>query len=229
MAFANLLYSVILREINLMLIDVTLQVSGIDLDDARTCEILGDQFPMLMWHRSDERVLVSFEVEERHAPAVVLDIVRAVEVAIPTFRALRVDRDLVSTVDIAARAGVSREAARKWGKDPEFPAPVAVLGESHRAWLWRDVIEWLDESRGILIDEHLPSEAVMVQIDNCLMRNPDATTVHWETLERLTPVKVERQVVVARAEVRNVTRMDLWRASQTSSVFRPDSVVATGR
>ncbi len=209
-----------------MLIDVTLQVSGVDLDDARTSEILGAQFSTVMWHRSDERVLLTFEVEERDAPAVALDIVRAVELVIPGFRALRVDRDLVSTVDIAARVGVSREAARKWGKEASFPAPVAVLGESHRAWLWRDVIEWLEASRGILVDEHLPSESTMVQIDNCLMRNPDATSVHWETLDRLAPATVERQTV-ARAEVLNVTHIELWRASQAPSVFVPDSRLAT--
>tara|TARA_R110002020_G_scaffold14291_12_gene50751 strand:- start:3028 stop:3666 length:639 start_codon:yes stop_codon:yes gene_type:complete len=212
-----------------MLIDVTLQVSGIDLDDARTGEILGEQFPMLLWHRSDERVLVAFEVEERKAPAAVLDTVRALEAAIPGFRAIRIDRDLVSTTDIGARIGVSREAARKWGKEPDFPAPVAVLGESHRAWLWRDVVAWLDVTRGIVIDERLPSEAVMVQIDNCLMRNPDATTVHWETLNLLASDSVARKTVsAARAEV-NVTSIEFWRANRVPSVVSSYSRVLLGR
>jgi len=194
-----------------MLIDVTLQVSGIDIDDAHTGQILGEQFPALLWQGENACLTVTFEVDDAKAPAEVLDVVRRLESAFPSFIVTRVDRDLVSTTDIATRVGVSREAARKWGKEIGFPAAFATFGGNHNAWLWSEVLAWLDDARGIRLDERVANEAVMVQIDNCLMRNPDATSVHWETISRQTKAPV--------------IWMDAWKSDRrTPSVFATEPV-----
>jgi predicted DNA-binding transcriptional regulator AlpA len=164
------------------MIDVTLRVSGIDLDDARTIDTLGAKFPHLVWQGEGVDLTLSFGVSEANAPAEVLEQVRTLQAAIPGFEAVRTDRDVVSTADIAARVGVSREAARKWGKETDFPTPCGTVSGNMRLWLWTDVLTWLDDSRGIEMDENAPSEALMVQIDNCLMKNPDATSVQWQTV-----------------------------------------------
>lgn len=181
-----------------MMIDVTLRVSGIDLDDETTDEILGNHFADLLWQGEGKLMKVMFAVNEHAAPAEVLERVRALQAKFPDFHALGTDRDLVSTTEIASRVGVSREAARKWSKEQDFPAPSSAIGKMH-VWLWCDVLVWLDKSRGIEMDENPPSEAMLVQIDNCLMGNPDATSIRWQQVsmpkKEVTAVVRERRTV----------------------------------
>jgi len=150
-----------------MEIEVTLQVSGIELGDERTTETLGRYFPELLWQGDNQDLTVTFTVSVVDAAAEVLEKVRALTATFPAFKVSRVDRDLVSTTEISTRVGVSREAARKWGMEPDFPTPYAHIGNT-KAWLWCEVLAWLQVSRGIDMDEQVPSEALMVQIDNCL-------------------------------------------------------------
>lgn len=185
-------------------IEVTLRVSGIDIDNPEIEQTLGERLPMVLWQGEGADLSMTFVVNDQNAPAEVLKVVRSLETAIPTFRALRVDRDLVSTTDIALRAGVSREAARKWGKEVGFPVPFATVGENKHVWLWVEVLTWLNTTRGIEIGDRQLSEAEMVQIDNCLMHNPDATSVRWESVgvpEFVTPTELA-------AGFRNVARRD---------------------
>jgi len=164
-----------------MELQITVQVGGIDLDDPATGDILAEEFPAFFWQGDGKSATVSFMVNADKAPEETLHKVRSLEAAIPGFKALRVDRDLVSTTEIAMRVGVSREAARKWGIEPDFPRPFGTPGDKN-IWQWVEVLNWLDRSRGIELDECQPDEALMAQIDNCLMRNPDATTNAWRTL-----------------------------------------------
>lgn len=181
-----------------MMIDVTLRVSGIDFDDENTDEILGNDFADLLWQGEGKLMKVMFTVDEHSAPAEVLERVRALQAKFPDFRALGTDRDLVATTEIASRVGVSREAARKWSKEQDFPAPSATIGKMH-VWLWCNVLVWLDKSRGIEMDENPPSEAMLVQIDNCLMGNPDATSIRWQQIsmpkKEVTAIFRERRTV----------------------------------
>lgn len=199
----------------MMNIEVTLRVSGIDLDDPGTADVLGELFPSLLWQGEGRCITVSFEVREQNAPAEVLDVVRALETAVPGFVAVRVDRDLVSTSDIATRVGVSREAVRKWSLETDFPVPFATVSGNKHAWAWGEVLVWLDASRGMALGERQPTEAVAVQIDNCLMKNPDATTVRWERVSRPAP-----RAKAISATFRDVVPLEEWREQRQMTGVR---------
>lgn len=161
-----------------MPIDLTLRVAGVDLDDIGTQEALG-KFPDMVWEKIGDVTRATIFVEAESAVAETVEVARKLA-AIPGLRVLGVDRDFVATSDIAIRANVSREAARKWTAHADFPqASGQVGGDSCKIWPWNEVAAWLREHRGIQFDEVLPSTALITQIDNCLMRNPDSTSVTW--------------------------------------------------
>lgn len=165
-----------------MAISVTLRVSGIDLDDATVGHTLATQLPLLLWQGDQTHATATFDVDEQDAVTQTFDVARQLETIAPGVKILGTDRDLVSTTEIASRVGVSREGARKWTKEPEFPAPHAVIGNRMAVWSWASVVEWLLASRAIDMDETLPSEQLLTQIDNVIFRNPDATTMQWNLL-----------------------------------------------
>lgn len=51
-------------------------------------------------------------------------------------------------------------------------------------WAWTEVAAWLHNERSLDLDETLPTLQVLTQLENCLMRNPDHTTVAWHQLEK---------------------------------------------
>lgn len=165
-----------------MAISVTLRVSGIDLDDPIVEHTLATQLPFLLWQGDQTYATATFDVEEQAAVRKTFDIARQLERLAPGVTIGGMDRDLVSTTEIASRVGVSREGARKWTKEAGFPAPYAVIGNRTMVWTWVSVVEWLRASRAIDMDESLASEQLLTQIDNVLFRNPDATSVQWQEL-----------------------------------------------
>lgn len=192
-----------------MAISMTLRVSGIDLDDATVAHTLAAQLPYLLWQGDRAYVTATFDVEERNAVTHTLDVARILEASIPGVEILGTDRDLVSTTEIASRVGASREGARKWTKEADFPAPFTIIGGRMGAWPWATVIEWLLNSRGIDMQETLPSEPLLTQIDNCLFRNPDdATTVQWREISANTGVRSPHRA----ARHGKVIRMSEWKS-----------------
>ena len=160
-----------------MAISMTLRVSGIDLTDATIGNVLATQLPHLLWQGDHTYATATFDVEQRIAVARTLDVARTLEASAPGVRVLGTDRDLVSTTEIATRVGVSREGARKWTKEHDSPPPFAIIGGRSAVWTWSAVVDWLLDARGIDMDEHLPSDSLLTQIDSCLARTPEATTV----------------------------------------------------
>lgn len=72
---------------------------------------------------------------------------RAIEVAVPGVRVIRVDpEDLVTATDIAERTGRSRESVRllvAGERGPGgFPPPISHLKSRSRIWRWTDVARW---------------------------------------------------------------------------------------
>lgn len=59
--------------------------------------------------------------------------------------------NMVTLSDIAARAGVSHEAARLWASGQrgpgKFPAPALITSGGERVWDWEQVASWLAEYR----------------------------------------------------------------------------------
>lgn len=165
-----------------MIVDVELRVTGVDLDDEATGEILAERFPDLLWEENAGLTTVTAYLEHNAMVPAVVELARELEAMLPgQVKVAGVFRDLVSTTAIAHRTGRSREGARKWTLQPGFPAPHEVLDPgSMKLWPWTEVVAWLRDTRSVDLGETLPTPEEMVQIDNCLMGNPDATTQRWE-------------------------------------------------
>lgn len=164
--------------------DVGIRVSGVDWDAADVEEVMGEQFPNVLLTGGQPFVL-NVTVDEADAASAVVEFVRKLQAALPKVKIHGIDRDLVNVTDIATRAGLTREGARKWTQAENFPAPFGSLTASSMAvWAWTDVAAWLLHERSIDLEECLPTVQLMTQIENCLMKNPDHTTVQWQAASR---------------------------------------------
>lgn len=97
--------------------------------------------------------------------------------------AYSVDPDLVSTSDIAARTGFTREAIRQWSVkgDNEFPIEVSTISNGQKVWRWVEIVEWLCIHKNLNMDEELPTPAEVNRIDERLLaqRNRSEISTGW--------------------------------------------------
>lgn len=162
------------------MIEVTLRITGVDLDADSTAHLIGEKFPDTLWESANGMNTLTIFVDRKDAVAGVVDVAHRLEKHLEGFKILGVYRDLIGVTDIALRAGVSREGARKWTMTAGFPEPFDYIGAtSSKVWAWTQILDWLKSARGLDLEQELPSLALMTQIENCLMRNPDHTTVQW--------------------------------------------------
>lgn len=162
------------------MIEVTLRVAGVDLDTEAADDVISNQFSDTVWEELDGLTTVTLFVESAKAVEAVIDFIRRLESALEGIKVIGVYRDLVGISDIALRASVSREGARKWAAVDGFPAPFDYIGAgSMKVWAWTEVVDWLESTRALRLERNLPSVQLMTQIENCIMRNPDHTTVQW--------------------------------------------------
>ncbi|GAA1757525.1 hypothetical protein GCM10009712_02960 [Pseudarthrobacter sulfonivorans] len=185
------------------MIEITLRVSGIDLESEATENVLAEQFSDTFWETVDGMVTVTAFVERRDAVAEVIDVARRLEKQLDGLKIVGVHRDLVGVTDIAQRAGVSREGARKWTAAKDFPVPFDYIGAgSMKIWAWTEIASWLKSARELDLEEDLPSLELMTQIENCLMRNPDHTSVQWhQAVMKLPTVQPKFQTVLPAVRV----------------------------
>ena len=133
---------------------------GITLSDdvlERLFSALGDVVPV----ERDGAVIITAEVEDSPDDlSAAIFLVEAIMDAVPEAFVLRLDHDLVSVSDIAARTGRSRESVRllvdgKRGPGG-FPPPVGTVGNGIRIWPWASVLIWLRDR----LDDGLGEEGV---------------------------------------------------------------------
>lgn len=159
-----------------MTVDVELRVTGVDLDDERTAETIGRLFPDTTWEENSGLITVTVFAEDDGLVESVVELSRRLDAAIPGLKIRGVFRDLVSVSAIAHRIGLSREGVRKWTMEADFPAPASVLDPgSMKVWPWSEVIDWVRESRGVDLEDRVPSTRQATQIDNRLMQLLGAT------------------------------------------------------
>lgn len=90
------------------------------------------------------------------------------------FNVLRVYEDRVNIGEMTRRLGdFSREAVRKWTADPTFPAHRSVLNDdgqrgATKIWDWADVVAWLQQHKSLALDEALPTEPQIAEINAAL-------------------------------------------------------------
>ena len=87
---------------------------------------------------------------------------------VPGLRAVGVKCDnMVTMLDIATRAGVSREAVRLWAAGQRgggnFPRPLLVTTGGESLWDWEQVAPWIERHQGrVPVDLMYPTAAVRV-------------------------------------------------------------------
>ncbi len=121
-------------------------VDGVSVDDDRAMTILAGEFDGVL-SASHHRTRYAVSGTGTDGVDAAARLVSRLNTALPAFRVLHVDPDLVGISDIAQRTGHSRQNVLQWvhgernGSRP-FPAPEGTVGRS-LAWRWADVNDWL--------------------------------------------------------------------------------------
>lgn len=169
--------------------------TGIDFDDDQVFAALS-RLDHVDWMEVRGSVIAVAAIEASSATAAAERLVADVTATVPGARPLRLDPELVSVADIAARVGVSREAVRHWAKgsrrDAGFPPPVGSIGAASKptyVWEWAPVNAWLADNLGLGDEFRYPTALEAAEIDVRLMTWAPAapTRVHgkeeWKPAE----------------------------------------------
>jgi hypothetical protein len=132
---------------------IPLVVTGVDLDDAATLDLIGARFDDLTWHSESGQLIATLYSTASDPLGAATGVAEAISAELPGARVTGIDLQLVAVGDIADRLNISSEAVRLWaaGKrraDTRFPAPaghVSVGRTVMKIWSWPDVLTWLRE------------------------------------------------------------------------------------
>lgn len=168
---------------------VSLQIVGRDLFDESVDEIIPNvlEHAVMIEVRGRHQILSVF-VENDIVVEAAVEVARKLEHHVEGAQVVGVERDAVSTTDIAHRVGVSREAVRKWALSESFPIADGYLeSASMEYWSWVKVVDWLLEERSIDMDEILPSMAQIAQIEHNLMCDSAMVDLKGQCVSRQSP------------------------------------------
>jgi hypothetical protein len=134
-------------------IDIPLVVTGVDLGDEATLDLIGKQFDGLTWRSEAGQIIATVHSTSPDPVAHAVDVASAIIARLPGARITGVDPQLVALGDIADRLDITSEAVRLWaaGKrhaDTPFPAPAGRVSAGRtvmKIWSWPDVLTWLRE------------------------------------------------------------------------------------
>lgn len=160
-----------------MVRNIELVVTGVDLEDDDTDELLAVHLSDLGWSSRDGITTATVYVEDgADAVAAACDAANRID-HLTRGKVVRVDEDLVGISDIAQRTGLHRETVRllTLGKRGPggFPAHRGTLGSgnhSARVWHWSDVLPWLHEHYSLCLDEQPLTQHEVTQINAHLER-----------------------------------------------------------
>ncbi len=167
------------------MIRIPLRVSGVDLDDDVTLELLGNHLSDLTWSERDGGVVAALHTSAKNPVAAALEAARRITHVLPDAKVLDVDQELVSASDIASRLGVSREAVRLWVEGLRgpggFPRPVGTVGNGKsKVWQWLAVNSWLQANYHIGDDEHHISAQQIAELNAHLLMVKQPIDDEWE-------------------------------------------------
>lgn len=107
-------------------------------------------------HRGVDTLTV-VAADEGAAPGAVDKAVEKLRNAVDDARVTRVSPGVVSVPELSALTGVDREKVRAWTRREDFPAMFDNL-RGHKLWLWREVIDWVEQETGTVFDDRPPSK-----------------------------------------------------------------------
>jgi hypothetical protein len=134
-------------------ITIPLVVTGVDLDDAATLDLVGAHFDDLTWHSESGQHIATLYTAAADPISAAVEVADAISAELPGARVTGIDPQLVALGDIADRLNISSEAVRLWAAGKRrahtpFPAPaghVSVGRTVMKIWSWPDVLTWLRE------------------------------------------------------------------------------------
>ncbi|YAL83402.1 helix-turn-helix transcriptional regulator [Dermacoccaceae bacterium W4C1] len=153
---------------------VHLQLAALDLtaDDVVESIASNKTLRALAWKKTSNITTMTVFAS---AGNVVADTIAAVRCAHSAgFTVLRVYEDRTNIGEITRRlGGLSREAVRKWTAEPSFPEPRTAQNNdgargASKVWDWAEVANWVQENKGLALDEDLPTEAQVAEINAAL-------------------------------------------------------------
>ncbi|MFG3557426.1 helix-turn-helix transcriptional regulator [Micromonospora sp. NPDC047557] len=167
------------------MIRIPLRVSGVDLDDDVTLELLGEHLSDLTWSECGGDVVATLHTPTKNPVATALQAARRIAHVLPQAEVLDVDPELVSASDIATRLGVSREAVRLWVEGLRgpggFPRPIGTIGNGKsKIWQWSSVNSWMQENYHIGEDEHHLSAEQIAELNAHLLKVKQPIDHEWE-------------------------------------------------
>lgn len=167
------------------MIRIPLRVSGVDLDDDATLDLLGQHLSDLAWSESDGIVLATLHTPGKNPVAKAIEAARRICHSLPAAEVVEVDQELVSTSDIAFRLGVSREAVRLWVEGLRgpggFPSPAGTVSNGKsRVWPWSVVHSWVKQNYQLGGDEHHLTRQQVAELNAALLRVKHQYDTEWE-------------------------------------------------
>lgn len=166
-----------------MITHIPLIVRNVDLDDDATVEQLALNLSDFGWHETGGQVVATFYTTSSDPVAAAAAAALSIKRVFPQACIERVDEQLVSLADIAARSGLSHEAIRLWAAGKRraagapFPAPRAQVGQGRtvsKIWAWPEVLAWF-------------------KTHYCLDLEPDSAYLTAQQVTRLNYLLQERQ------------------------------------
>jgi hypothetical protein len=174
---------------------IPLRVNGIDLADASVAACIEsvDSLSDLGWEYTDGRVLAVLYYDGNNPVGAAIQVARRILHTIPNVSIEGIDYDLVSTSDIAVRAGVSREAVRLWVKGQRgpggFPDPFDSVGGGEKGslavWCWPAVNLWLREHIGIVDEDEYLTLKQAAEVTTALLMVEELVDLEWKELVEL--------------------------------------------
>lgn len=190
-----------------MTVKIPLRLRGLDLRDADAYDRIDPDLAELSWEANGGVSLAVFYSDDPPAIAAgeAADRARRIAKLMPGVRVADVHDELVSTSDIAVRAGVAAEAVRLWAAGKRraslrpFPNPRQVVGsgsggKTMNLYAWREVVSWIREVIGTDPDDGIDylNDAQLASL-NAELADP-APAAAWH---RISTFSIETERIIA--------------------------------
>lgn len=153
---------------------------GVDLDDDEVLDaLLSDPAAHIMWTSSEGVATAHALIATDTFGDAVTTVIEAAKAAAPNARVVRLVDPLTTIGDIAAEAGVTRQAVRNWSlgiRQSGFPRPLDVIGDGVRVWRRADVDRWLHEALNLGSGHRFPSARVVAALNESIAGENDPST-----------------------------------------------------
>lgn len=190
-----------------MTVKIPLRLEGLDLRDADAYDRIDPDLAELSWEANGGVSLAVFYSDDPPTIAAgeAADWARRIAKLMPGVRVADVHDELVSTSDIAVRAGVAAEAVRLWAAGKRraslrpFPNPRQVVGsgsggKTMNLYAWREVVSWIREVIGTDPDDGIDylTDAQLASL-NAELADP-APAAAWN---RIGTFSIETERIIA--------------------------------